>query len=76
MDAKRRAAHTPEVVSDWFNGLQQIRTFYGIQPENIGNFDETGVRNSCPPGTWAWIPNFIKEVCFILIYKYLVECKS
>ena len=34
------------------------------------------VRNSCPPGTWVWVPNFIKEVCFILIYKHLVECKS
>jgi hypothetical protein len=66
MDAKRRAAQIPKVVIDWFKGFKQIRIFYGIEPENMWNFDETGVWNACPAGTWVWVPTSIKEVYFIL----------
>jgi hypothetical protein len=67
MNAKRQAAQIPKVVIDWFKGLEQIRIFYDIGPENMWNFDETGVRNSCPPGTWVWVPTSIKEVNYTLI---------
>ena len=67
MDAKCQAAQIPKVVTDWFKEFEQIRIYYGIGAENIWNFDETGVRNSCPPSTWVWVPTLIKEVCFTLI---------
>ena len=35
MDAKRRAAQIPQVVKDWFKGLEQIQIFYKIRPENM-----------------------------------------
>jgi hypothetical protein len=62
MDAKRRATQVPKVVIDWFQGLERIRIHFGIGPENMWNFDETGVRNSCPAFAWVWVPTSIKEV--------------
>jgi hypothetical protein len=66
MDAKRRAVQIPMVIIDWFKGFEQIRISYGIGPENMWNFDETGVRNACLAGTWVWVPASIKEVYSIL----------
>src|SRR3984957_5718800 len=62
MDAKRRAAQCPKLVIEWFQGLERIRKHFGIGPENMWNFDETGVRNACPASTWVWVPTSIKEV--------------
>jgi hypothetical protein len=63
MDAKQRAAQIPKVVINWFKGFEQIQIFYGIGPENMWNFNETGVQNACPARTWVWVPTSIKEVC-------------
>jgi hypothetical protein len=72
MDAKRRAAQIPKTIIDWFKGLEQIRIFYGIEPENMWNFDETGVRNACPASTWVWVPIEIKEVNSILFKSIII----
>ena len=57
---------------DWFKGLEQIRIYHGIGLENMWNFDETGVQNSCPSSIWAWVLTSIKEVYSTLIYRHLV----
>jgi len=76
MDAKRRAAQVPKTVMDWFKGFEQIRIFYGIGPENMWNFDETGVRNGCPASTWVWVPISIKEVYSISFKSILLYLKA
>jgi RecB family endonuclease NucS len=41
-DYKRALCEDPEVVEGWFRLVVNIKAKYGIQDEDIYNFDETG----------------------------------
>jgi hypothetical protein len=41
-DYQRAKCEDPKVIRDWFQLVQNIITKYGIQEQDIYNFDETG----------------------------------
>ena len=44
LDANRQAAENQEIITSWFEALQNVISTHGILPEDIWNMDETGFR--------------------------------
>jgi hypothetical protein len=41
-DYQRAKCEDPEIIKLWFDLVRNIKTKYGIQDEDVFNFDETG----------------------------------
>ena len=52
LDLARKASHDIPAIVQWFNGLEKIKSEYGIVPEDTWNFDETGFRVGVGRNQW------------------------
>jgi hypothetical protein len=52
IELKRKLAHNPAVIQNWFERFQALRTQYGVLDEDIWNFDETGFRIGIGKSQW------------------------
>jgi hypothetical protein len=56
MSASRLAAHIVEEVEDHFKSFKKCKEYWGIQDEDIYNFDETGFQIGVTSGEKVIVP--------------------
>lgn len=63
LDVQRSLSHNPDVIIEWFRGLQSLIMEFGIDPADQWNFDETGFRIGV--GKDQWIITFHPNVRYL-----------
>ena len=56
ISAKRLGSHIVEDIQEHFRGFQQCKDYWGIQNEDISNFDETGFQIGVSSGEKVIVP--------------------
>jgi hypothetical protein len=62
IQAERRASHIREDIQQHFDNFQRCLKEWGLQPEDVYNFDETGFRIGCLNGRTVITHQNTKEV--------------